>query len=244
MKHTLRTIALSIATGIACVSTVVAVPVQAQDDCGWVTDWNNPDGGYCSYHPEWYGGSTKTSTASGASSYSASIVSYDSGYAAPKSFTVYYQYSNPYEVIGNGNMRANGCVPTAAAMLGSYYGNSMTPNDWGWYLYGTGNFNNAYGHGGTDASWYDVAGVLGLTAWDIYDYDSLVSALQSGATVVIHAYYGGGTHAMLMTGYNSGMTTVYESIGGCYSKSVKSLWNSRSFVWNDCLTGTSVIALA
>ena len=49
---------------------------------------------------------------------------------------------------------------------------------------------------------------------------------------------------MLMTGYNNGITTVYESIGGCYSKSVKSLWSSRSFVWNDCLTGSSVIALA
>lgn len=235
----LKKILLSTLTAIACIGVIPATTVQAQDGCGWVTDWNNPDGGYCSYHPEWYGG-----TASGAPSYSTSAEPYDSGYAAPKVFTVYYQYSNPYEVIGNGNMRANGCVPTAAAMLGSYYGSSMTPSDWGWYLYGTGNFNNAYGHGGTDASWYDVAGALGLTAWDIYDYDSLVSALQSGTTVAIHVYYGGGTHAMLLTGYNNGNTTVYESIGGCYSKSVKSLWNSRSFVWNDCLTGSSVIALS
>ena len=237
----LKKVLLSALTAIACMGFVPATPVQAQDDCGWVTDWNNPDGGYCSYHPEWYGGAQKSAAYSNAGSTYSSTTD---GYAAPKAFTVYYQYSNPYEVIGNGNMRANGCVPTAAAMLGSYYGSGMTPNDWGWYLYSTGNFNNAYGHGGTDASWYDVAGVLGLTAWDIYDYDSLTSALQSGATVAIHAYYGGGTHAMLMTGYSNGMTTVYESIGGCYSKSVKSLWNSRSFVWNDCLTGSSVIALA
>lgn len=237
----LKKVSISIFAAIACVGFISPTPVKAQDDCGWVTDWNNPDGGYCSYHPEWYGGNAKGNTYNAAGSSASSAAD---GYAAPKSFTVYYQYSNPYEVIGNGNMRANGCVPTAAAMLGSYYGSSMTPNDWGWYLYGTGNFNNAYGHGGTDASWYDVAGALGLTAWDIYDYDSLVSALQSGATVAIHAYYGGGTHAMLMTGYNNGTTTVYESIGGCYSKSVKSLWNSRSFVWNDCLTGSSVIALS
>ena len=237
----LKKVLLSTLTAIACMGFIPATTVQAQDDCGWVTDWNNPDGGYCSFHPEWYGGAQKSATYSTAGSASSGTAD---GYAAPKAFTVYYQYSNPYEVIGNGNMRANGCVPTAAAMLGSYYGSGMTPNDWGWYLYSTGYFNNAYGHGGTDASWYDVAGVLGLTAWDIYDYDSLVSALQSGATVAIHAYYGGGTHAMLMTGYNNGITTVYESIGGCYSKSVKSLWNSRSFVWNDCLTGSSVIALA
>lgn len=25
------------------------------DDCGWISDPSFPDGGYCSYHPEWYG---------------------------------------------------------------------------------------------------------------------------------------------------------------------------------------------
>lgn len=239
--NVIKKLAVAAVTAIACLSAVPVTAVQAEsDDCGWVTDWSRADGGYCSYHPEWYGG-----TASSGTSYSASSsADYSSGYAAPKSFTVYYQYSNPYTVIGNGNMRANGCVPTAAAMLGSYYGNNMSPTDWGWYLYGTGNFNNSCGHGGTDASWYDVAGALGLTAWDIYDYDSLVSALQSGATVAAHVYYGGGTHAMLLTGYNNGTTTVYESIGGCYTRSVSSVWASRSFVWSDCLTGSSVIAIA
>ena len=118
----LKKVLISALAAIACIGFVPVTPVQAQDDCGWVTDWNNPDGGYCSYHPEWYGGTTKSTASSNAgSTYSSS----NDGYAAPKSFTVYYQYSNPYEVIGNGNMRSNGCVPTAAAMLGSYYGDRM-----------------------------------------------------------------------------------------------------------------------
>lgn len=39
------------------VPTQTAAPVRsnANDDCGWINDSSFPDGGYCSYHPEWYG---------------------------------------------------------------------------------------------------------------------------------------------------------------------------------------------
>ena len=30
-------------------SGVITVNAEG-DDCGWVVDWNNPDGGYCSYY--------------------------------------------------------------------------------------------------------------------------------------------------------------------------------------------------
>lgn len=165
------------------------------------------------------------------------------GNTPARGFAYYGQYSNPYVVIGSGNMRSNGCVPTAGAMLLSGYGVNYSPTDLGWYLYGTGNFDNYYGHGGTDLCWYDIAGLAGIGAWGIYDYDSMVAALQNGATVACHIYYGGGTHAVLATGYNNGNTTVYDPIGGIYSKSVASLWNGQSYVWNDRLSGTSIIAL-
>ena len=42
-------------------------------------------------------------------------------YCEPKWMRWYGQYSNPYIVIGSGNMQSNGCVPTAAAMLLSAY---------------------------------------------------------------------------------------------------------------------------
>lgn len=35
-------------------STIEPQPQSAVDDCGWVNDPSYPDGGYCSYHPEWY----------------------------------------------------------------------------------------------------------------------------------------------------------------------------------------------
>ena len=168
---------------------------------------------------------------------------YNWGVAPARGFTYYNQYSNPYVVIGSGNMRSNGCVPTAGAMLLSGYGYYTTPTDLGWYLYGTGNFDNYYGHGGSDLCWYDIAALAGRGAWGIYDYDSFVAALQGGATVACHIYYGGGTHAVIATGYNNGNTTVYDPIGGIYNKSVASLWNGRSFVWNDVLSGTSIIAI-
>lgn len=167
----------------------------------------------------------------------------DFGYAAPRAFNYYNQYSNPAVVIGSGNMQTNGCVPTAGAMLLSGYGYYTNPTDLGWYLYGTGNFNNYYGHGGSDLCWYDIAGLAGIGAWGIYDYGSLVSALQSGATVAFHIYSGIGTHSVIATGYSNGSTTVYDPIGGIYVRDIGSLWGSRSFEWNDVLSGTSVIAL-
>ena len=69
------------------------------------------------------------------------------------------------------------------------------------------------------------------------------SALQSGAIVACHIYYGGGTHAVLATGYDNGKTMVYDPIGGKYWQSASHLWNSQSYVWNDRLSGTSIIAL-
>ena len=167
----------------------------------------------------------------------------EEAYSEPRSMTWYGQYYNAYEVIGSGNMQANGCVPTSAAMLLSGFGIQVSPSEMGWYLYGTGNFDNYYGHGGTDLCWYDVAAYGGLGAWGIYDYDSFVSALEGGAAVACHIYYGGGTHAVIATGYSNGNTTVYDPIGGIYAKSVSSLWNGRSFVWNDCLSGTSITAI-
>ena len=164
-------------------------------------------------------------------------------YSEPRWMQWYGQYNNPYVVIGCGNMQSNGCVPTSAAMLLSAYGYSATPVDMGYYLNSTGNFNGTYGHGGTDQCWYDVANYAGLSAWGIYEYDSFVHALQDGAIVACHIYYGGGTHAVLATGYSDGQTMVYDPIGGKYWKSVSSLWNGQSYVWNDRLSGTSIIAL-
>ena len=164
-------------------------------------------------------------------------------YTEPRSMTWYGQYNNPYVVIGSGNMQSNGCVPTSAAMYLSGIGVQVSPTDMGYYLYDTGNFDNLYGHGGSDLCWYDVAAYAGVGAWGIYNSDSFKDALKSGAVVACHIYYGGGTHAVLATGYNNGRTMVYDPIGGTYWNSVDNLWNGRSFVWNDCLSGTSIIAL-
>ena len=164
-------------------------------------------------------------------------------YREPAWMQWYGQYNNPYVVIGSGNMQSNGCVPTSAAMLLSAHGINVSPTDMGYYLYSTGNFNNWYGHGGTDLCWYDVAAYGGFSAEGMFDYDSFVSALQSGAIVACHIYYGGGTHAVLATGYDNGNTMVYDPIGGKYWRTASSLWNSQSYVWNDRLSGTSIIAL-
>ena len=213
------------------ISGVITVKAEG-DDCGWVVDWNHPDGGYCSYYV----------TGSPADTYPSAEDSY-SYVTEPRSMTWYGQYSNPDVQIGVGTMKGNGCVPTAGSILLSGYGIYISPTDLGWYLYGTGNFNNYYGHGGTDLCWYDIAAYAGLGAWGIYDYDSFVSALQGGASVACHIYYGGSTHAVVATGYNNGKTTVYDPISGSYTKDISSLWNGRSFEWVDCLSGTSVTAI-
>lgn len=163
---------------------------------------------------------------------------------APRQFTWYNQLGNPCVTIGSGDMVSNGCVPTSAAILASGYGNYTTPLDWGYYLYNTGNFDNTYGHGGTDLAWYDVASVLGINAWGIYDYNSFTSALASGATVACHIYSGfGGTHSVLATGFNNGITTVYDPVAGIRNQQTANLWNARSMEWNDTLSGTSFTAL-
>ena len=164
-------------------------------------------------------------------------------YAEPRWMQWYGQYSNPYTEIGSGNMQSNGCVPTAAAMYLSSLGIYVSPTDMGYYLNSTGNFNSTYGSGGTDLCWYDVAAYAGGYACGIYDYDSFVNALCSGAVVAAHVYYGGCTHAILATGYSNGETLVYDSIGGTYMRSTESIWNSQSYAWNDRLSGTSIIAL-
>ena len=224
---------------LAMVATMTPTTVKAD---GYWTDgyWDGANNVWVDgYWTETSGGSYDA----GGNWYDAGAQNYNWGYAAPRGFTYYNQYSNPAVVIGSGNMRANGCVPTAGAMFLSGYGVYMSPTDVGWYLYSTGNFDNYYGHGGTDLSWFDIAGLAGVGAWGIYDSGSMHSALQNGATVACHIYYGGGTHAVLATGYNNGVTTVYDPIGGIYTRSVDALWNSRSFVWNDVLSGTSIIAL-
>lgn len=51
--------------------TQTAAPARstANDDCGWVNDSSFPDGGYCSYHPEWYGLTAAGMTKSGSETY-------------------------------------------------------------------------------------------------------------------------------------------------------------------------------
>ena len=164
-------------------------------------------------------------------------------YCAPKAMNWYSQYNNPYVVIGCGNMQSNGCVPTSAAMLLSAYGLSVSPTDMGYYLYSTGNYNSRYGHGGSDLCWYDIANYAGLAAEGVYSFDSFETALRTGAVVACHIYYGGGTHAVLATGYDNGQTCIYDPIGGVYWRSTASVWGARSFVWNDVLSGTSIIAV-
>jgi hypothetical protein len=235
MKNKIFAKILSAVTAFICTISMVNMPVKAE---GYWTDgyWDGVNNVWVDgYWIETSGGQTWSD--------GGYTQNYNWGNTPARGFTYYNQYSNPYVVIGSGNMRSNGCVPTAGAMLLSGYGYYTIPTDLGWYLYGTGNFDNYYGHGGSDLCWYDIAGLAGIGAWGIYDYDSMVAALQSGATVACHIYYGGGTHAVIATGYNNGNTTVYDPIGGIYTKSVASLWNGRSFVWNDVLSGTSIIAL-
>lgn len=63
-----------------------AQPTSTPDDCGWKEDPSFPDGGYCSYHPEWY---TQSSTVD--KSYSepsqgdgtGEFVTYDNPYSGP-----------------------------------------------------------------------------------------------------------------------------------------------------------------
>jgi hypothetical protein len=226
---------VTVITSLVCALGLFSVPVNAE---GYWTDgwWDDAT-------QTWHDGYWTETSGSAQSGGEWAAPTQNWGVTPARGFTYYNQYSNPYVVIGSGNMRSNGCVPTAGAMLLSGYGYYTSPTDLGWYLYGTGNFDNYYGHGGSDLCWYDIAGLAGIGAWGIYEYDSMVSALQSGATVACHIYYGGGTHAVIATGYNNGSTTVYDPIGGIYSKSVSSLWNGQSYVWNDRLSGTSIIAL-
>lgn len=217
-------------TMIAIASTFGMLMLPVHADGYWTDGWW--DDATQTWHDGYW---TETSPSYNYSNYN--------GYTSPRYFTWYNQLSNYPTIIGSGNMRSNGCVPTAAAMLLSGYGIYVIPEDMGWYLYNTGNFDNWYGHGGSDLSWFDVANYAGLGAWTVYDYDSMVSALQNGSTIAAHIYAYGGTHAVLLTGYDNGMTTVYDSIGGVYQRSTSSIWNGRSFAWNDILSGNSIIAI-
>ena len=172
-----------------------------------------------------------------------------SGVTPSRTFTQMYQYSNPATVIGNGNMSANGCVPTSAAMLLSGYGITVSPETLGWYMYSTDNFNGSHGHGGTDLCWRDTAewATAQGTPFKVkylYTYEDFVDALKSGASVGMAVYFGGGTHARVATGYNNGTTTVYDPIvGTIQGASVEEQWNIRSFAAVDTLSGTSFAAL-
>lgn len=223
-----RMTSIVISTIAALFITFTASPVHA--DGYWTEGWW--DDATQTWHEGYW---TETGSAPAEQAWDGNI--------APRGFTYYNQYANPRTQIGEGNMQDNGCVPTAAAMLLSGYGIWVAPEDMGWYLNSTGNFNAWYGHGGTDLCWYDVANYAGLGAWTIYDYDSMVWALQSGSTIAAHIYYGSGSHAVLCTGYSNGSTTVYDPIGGIYTRSVSSIWEARSFIPMDCLSGNSIIAI-
>lgn len=61
------------------------------DDCGWIADYSMTDGGYCSLHPEWYGGAVPSSNQS---SDTQTATAAEPTYEAPAATTSYSGSSN------------------------------------------------------------------------------------------------------------------------------------------------------
>ena len=81
--------------------TVVSEPVNTEDDCGWVANAAWDGGGYCSYHPEWYG---LESFDTGQNNTSWEQQSDGSG--GTSNFQTYNDpYAGPAQYIGNANSK-------------------------------------------------------------------------------------------------------------------------------------------
>ncbi len=193
------------------------------DDCGWVEDWSMPDGGWCSYHPEWYGKQANSSNSNAASaSQPAATASYGS-------VTFYNQLDGRWrnQKVGDAVFGPHGCCPTALAMMLSRRGIAMTPPEVGWMLNSWGIFgNSANGFLGTRTdAWMQVADHYGWAWSELYTGDDLYNALASGADVGLALNYGGSGHTVYVHGVDAyGNTTVYDgNSSGPYTKSVYTL---------------------
>ena len=195
------------------------------DDCGWVTDWNMADGGYCSLHPDWYGMPANNSGNS-CSNASASQAQPAQSYGT---ITFYNQLDGRWrnQQVGDATFGPHGCCPTALAMMLSRRGIYMTPPDVGWMLNSWGIFGNwANGYLGTRSdAWEQVADHYGW-AWSLlYTGDDLYNALAAGADVGLALNLGYAGHTVYVHGVDAyGNTTVYDgNSSGPYKKSVYTL---------------------
>lgn len=216
---------LGILSGILLMNVVGALPVQA-DECNWVEGyWDDAaqvwHDGYCAAYTD-----------------AASTTWTDTSTSDPV-WMQYYSQSNPTwsgTVVGDyGTMAENGCVPTSGAMMLSHFGYSVSPVDLAWQMYGWGDYNSWMGHGAGGSAIANMAYNYGLNCWGCYSYDDAKSALVGGAVIAAIIYYGGGTHCVVLTGFDSnGNTTVYDPKGGTYKKSLSAVFDNRSWVELDC----------
>lgn len=199
-----------------------ATVTNNSDDCGWVEDWSMPDGGWCSYHPEWYGKTANESNSNASASQPAATASYGS-------VTFYNQLDGRWrnQKVGDATFGPHGCCPTALAMMLSRRGIAMTPPEVGWMLNSWGIFgNSANGFLGTRSdAWMQVADHYGWAWAELYTGDDLYNALAAGADVGLALNLGYAGHTVYVHGVDAyGNTTVYDgNSSGPYTKSVYTL---------------------
>lgn len=210
------------------------------DDCGWIADPSMKDGGWCSYHPEWYGMAANGSSGSTASEFQpASTASYGS-------VTFYNQLDSRWrnQKVGDATFGPHGCCPTALAMMLSRRGIYMTPVDVGWMLNSWGIFgNSANGFLGTRSdAWMQVADHYGWAWAELYTGDDLYNALAAGADVGLALNLGGAGHTVYVHGVDAyGNTTVYDgNSSGPYTKSVYTLMNQ---IYDPYTVGGAAVAI-
>ena len=195
------------------------------DDCGWISDPSMADGGWCSYHPEWYGMTTdKTQNQTSNQNQQPQAT------ATCGQVTFYNQLDGRWRnaKVGDATFGPHGCCPTALAMMLSSRGIAMTPLDVAYLLNSWGIFgNSANGFLGTRSdAWPRIADYYGWQYSELYTADDLYNALAQGCDVGLALNYGGAGHTVYVRGVDAyGNTTVYDgNSSGPYTKSIYTLW--------------------
>ena len=165
---------------------------------------------------------------------------------------VWMQYYSQFDkqwsdvVIGDySTMAANGCVPTAASMVLSHFGYTVSPLDMAYAMNSWGDYNSGYGHGTDSNAWNTLAASYGFSSWGLYSAQDTITSLAGGAVVAAEINNSlGGTHCIVLTGVDgNGNTTVYDPGKGTYTANVTNLWNNRSGSSVDTVGGGPFIAL-
>ncbi len=142
------------------------------------------------------------------------------------------------------NMANSGCVPTSVAMALTGVGISASPVSVADYLYNsTGEFNKRY-PGGSGLAVKLATEAYGGESIRIGSQQALADALSQGLPVVALLGPGnwapvGGSHAVVLHGYNNGYTYLYDvytdTKSGAFS--LGTIWSQRSLLGYDINDG-------